>query len=80
MASKEDNFPTLKHYFTCVSRGKGDHDAEGKVVKEGIARLVLGGWEGTTAWDFYCASKTEVAKEVMNEENEINHLHQRTIS
>ncbi len=55
--SAAEGWPILKHLFACVSRFKGDHDAEGKVVKELIRRLVQEGWPGTTAWDFFESTK-----------------------
>ena len=78
-ASKIEDSPVLKHYFACVSRFKGDHDAEGKVVKEGIRKLVLGGAEGTTAWDFYVAVKRKYERAEMNEKKEMNKLHERKL-
>lgn len=78
-ASKKEDSPVLKHYFACVSRFKGDHDAEGKVIKEGIRKLVLGGDEGTTAWDFYVAVKRKYERANMNEKKEMNKLHERKL-
>eukprot|EP00986_Skeletonema_menzelii_P006460 scaffold2453_cov76-Skeletonema_menzelii.AAC.1 len=80
MASTEEDFVVVKHGYTCVSRGKGDHDAEGKVVKDGIARLVLGGKKGTKAWDFYSSVREEFEKSDMNTDEQENHLDERTVS
>lgn len=59
-SSKTGN-PTLKHMFAVVYRFKGDHDAEGKVVKKGIMQHVKKGMKGGTAWDFYVTSKNKTS-------------------
>ena len=56
-SSREGN-PVLKHIFAVVHRFKGDHDAEGKVVKQQITKLVLAGKKGATAWDFYATCRS----------------------
>ena len=50
--------PVIRYLFAVVHQFKGDHDAEGKVVKELCLKQVLAGEDGSKACNFYVTCKS----------------------
>lgn len=65
--SAEEGMPNIRHLYAVVHRFKGDHDAEGKVVKERARKETMGGKECVKPWDFYRTVNTHCSMSIEGE-------------